>query len=111
MAVVVAFAAATILGLFALWVSARRAITICVIQVDNGQVDVRQGSLGPRLLSDVRDIVRRPKVKSATIRLSRAKDFAKVEASGALSKEQKQQLQNLIGNIPVAKLLAARGKA
>jgi hypothetical protein len=108
MAVVVAFAAVTIVGLFALWLSARGAITICVLEVEGGRVTVAKGSLSPRVLSDVEDIVKRPKVKSATLRLSRAKDFGKLEASGTLTKIQRQQLQNLIGNVPVAKLAGTR---
>jgi threonine dehydrogenase-like Zn-dependent dehydrogenase len=108
MAVVVAFAAATLIGLFALWLSARGAITICVLEVVDGRVTLAKGSLAPRVFADVEDIVKRPKVKSATLRLTRAKDFAKLEASGSLSKVQRQQLQNLVGNVPVAKLAGTR---
>jgi hypothetical protein len=108
MAVVIAFAAATFVGLFFLWLSARRAITICVLEVVEGKVTLTKGSLSPRVLSDVEDVVRKPKVKSATLRLSRAKDFATLEASGSLTKTQRQQLQNLIGNVPVAKLAGTR---
>jgi hypothetical protein len=114
MAVVLAFALATLVAVCALWISARGAITICVLEVVNGRVTLTKGSLTPRVLTDVEDVVRKPKVKSATIRLSRAKDFAKVEASGTLTKLQRQQLQNLIGNVPVAKLAGTRrtpGKA
>jgi Protein of unknown function (DUF3634) len=108
MAVVLAFAAATLVGLLALWISARGAITICVLEVVNGRVTLTKGGLAPRVFADVEDIVKRPKVKSATLRLSRAKDFAKLEASGTLTKIQRQQLQNLIGNVPVAKLAGTR---
>jgi len=109
--VALAFAAATLVGLFALWLSARRAITICVLEVTNGVVSVAKGSLAPRVLSDVEDVVKRPKVKSATLRLSRARDFAKLDASGTLTKIQRQQLQNLVGNVPVAKLAGTRRTA
>jgi hypothetical protein len=111
MAVVVAFAVATLLGLFALWRSARGAITICVLDVANGRVDLAKGNLSPRVLSDVQDIVKRPKVKSATIRLVRARDFAKLDASGTLTDEQLQQLRNLVGNTPIAKLVGGRRTA
>jgi hypothetical protein len=108
MAVVLAFAAATLIGLLALWASARGAITICVLDVESGQVTVAKGALSPRVLSDVRDIVRRPKVKSARIRVVRSRDFAQLDMSGSLSDQQRQQLQNLIGNTPVAKLAGGR---
>jgi hypothetical protein len=108
MEVVVAFAVATLIGLFALWRSARAAVTICVLEVASGKVQIAKGALSPRVLSDVQEIVRRPKVKSATIRLVRAKDFAQIEATGTLSAEQLQQLRNLIGNTPVAKLTGGR---
>jgi|SRR5580692_2930212 Protein of unknown function (DUF3634) len=108
MAVVIAFAVATFIGLVALWLSARKAITICVLQVVNGEVEVSEGLLGPRVLDAVRDVVRRPKVGSATLRLSRAKDFAKLDATGKLTAEQLQQLRNIVGNIPIAKLLGER---
>jgi hypothetical protein len=111
MEVVVAFAVATLIGLFVLWRSARGAITICVLEVQNGRVDLAKGTLSPRVLSDVEDIVKRPKVKSATIRLVRARDFANVDASGTLTDAQLQQLRNLVGNVPVAKLVGGRRAA
>jgi Protein of unknown function (DUF3634) len=111
MAVVLAFSVATLLALVALWWSARGAITICVLDVVDGKVAITKGSLAPRVLSDVEDIVKRPKVRNATLRLSRAKDFAKLEVSGKLSKIQRQQLQNLVGNVPVAKLAGTRRPA
>jgi hypothetical protein len=108
MAVVIAFAVATLVGLVALWLSARRAITICVLEVRDGDVVVSEGALGPRVLSDVRDIVKKPKVGSATIRLLRARDHAKLDARGAFAPEQLQQLRNIVGNVPIAKLLGER---
>ncbi len=108
MAVVIAFAAATFIGLLALWLSARKAITICVLEVVGGEVQVSEGALGPRVLSDVRDVVKRPRVKSATIRIVRARDFAKLDARGSLTEEQLQQLRNIVGNVPIAKLLGER---
>jgi Protein of unknown function (DUF3634) len=108
MEVVVAFAVATFIGLFALWRSARAAVTICVLEVASGRVEIAKGSLSSRVLSDVEDIVKKPRVKSATIRLVRARDFAKLDATGSLTSEQLQQLRNLIGNTPVVKLVGGR---
>jgi hypothetical protein len=108
MAVVIAFAVATLGGLLALWLSARRAITICVLEVVDGEIEVSKGCLGPRVLSDVRDVVKRPKVMSATIRVMRARSFAKLDARGSFTDGQLQQLRNVVGNIPIAKLLGER---
>jgi hypothetical protein len=108
MAVVVAFAAATLIGLLAIFVSARGAVTVCVLEVVDGRVTVAKGNLAPRVLSDMEDIFKRPKVKRATVRLTRAKDFAKLEASGTLTKVQHQQLQNVVGNVPIAKLAGTK---
>jgi hypothetical protein len=112
MAVVIAFALATLVGLVALWLSARRAITLCVLDVVDGKVEISKGSLGgslgPRVLEDLRDVVRRPKVGSATIRIVRARDFAKLDARGSFTPNQLQQLRNIVGNVPIAKLLGER---
>jgi len=109
-AVVVAFAAATLLGLLALWSSARAAVTICVIEVAGGRARIQKGSLSQKVLGDVQEIVRRPKVKVGTLRIVRAKDFAKLDARGTFSAEQLQQLRNVIGNVPVAKLAGGRAQ-
>jgi hypothetical protein len=111
MEVVVAFALATFVGLFALWRSARAAVTVCVLDVTGGRVSVREGALSPRVRSDVEEIVRRPRVKSATIRLVRDREFAKLEVTGAVSADQIQQLRNVIGNTPIAKLIGGRRAA
>ncbi len=111
MAVVVAFAVATCVGLFALWLSARRAITVCVLEVSSGKVHVTQGGLSPRIMSDIEDVVRRPKVKSATIRVYRDRELARVDASGSLTPDQRQQLLNIVGNTPVSRLVGGKRAA
>jgi hypothetical protein len=108
MEVVVAFAVATFLGLVVLWFAARGAITVCVLEISKGKVEVVQGGLSPRVLSDVRDIVARPKVRAATLRIVRSKDRATLHAKGDVSDEQLQQLRNVIGNVPLTKLVNAR---
>src|SRR5579862_6940482 len=108
MAVVVAFAVATFVGLLALWFAARGAITVCVLAVAKGDVEIMEGKLAPRVLADVRDVVRRPRVGSATIRIVRAKERATVDARGDLNLDQMQQLRNIIGNVPLAKLVGGK---
>jgi hypothetical protein len=107
----IAVAGAILLFLAALWFAARRDITVCILRVDNGEIDVVGGTIAPRVLSDLRDVVRRPRVTSATVRVLRAKDHATVEASGKLTSDQVQQLRNIIGSIPIAKLANGKAKA
>jgi hypothetical protein len=99
------------IALAALWFAARAATTVCLLQVDKGKVRVVRGGLAPRVLDDVRDIVRRPKVGWAVVRIVRAKDRARVEAKGELSHDQLQQLRNVIGTTPLAKLAGTRKKS
>lgn len=111
MEVLAGAALALALALTALWFSTRAAITLCVIEVDNGKARLLTGGLAPRVLDDVREVVKRPKVKWAKVRVLRAKDHARVEAEGDLTKEQLQQLRNVIGVVPLAKLAGIRKKA
>lgn len=107
----IAIAGAILVFLAALWMSARRDITVAVLQVQDGDVAVTKGAISPRVLSDLRDVVRRPAVKSATLRILRGKEHASVEASGKLTGDQVQQVRNIVGSVPIAKLTNARGKA
>jgi hypothetical protein len=88
--------------------SARSAITVAVVEVRAGKAEITRGALAPRVLADVRDVVSRPKIASATLRIVRAKDRARVEIHGDVSDGQAQRLRNVIGNVPVAQL--ATGK-
>jgi hypothetical protein len=108
MEALIAIAAVTLVGLLALWISARSAITVCLCDVKNGKLEVVRGALAPRVLDDLRDVVRKPRVKYATIRVVRAKDRARVEAKGDLTKDQLQQLRNVIGTVPLAQIRGVR---
>ena len=91
-----------------LYWSARNAVTICVIEVERGKLRVARGGIAPRVLADVGDVVRRPRVTRATIRIVRERGFARVHPSGDLSDAQVQQLRNVIGSVPLAKLINRR---
>jgi len=98
--------------LAAIWAAARNATTVCVLEVTKGKVTVTRGALAPRVLSDIGDVVSRPKkVAHATIRISRARGRAEVELRGTLSKDQQQQLRNVIGTVPLAKLENGKRRA
>lgn len=110
MEVLVAFAAVLAIALAALWFSARSAITILVAEVSDGELTVVKGGISPRVLADLRDVVKRPKVRRAQLRIMRRKDRAEVLVTGSISDAQAQQLRNVVGTVPLAKLTNARSK-
>ncbi len=93
-----------------LWIAARNATTICVLEIDRGKVAMTRGAIIQRVLTDIGDVVRRPKVTRATVRIVRSRGHAVLEMKGDLSDAQKQQLRNVVGSIPLAKLVNARRK-
>ena len=103
-----AMAAATLLAMLLLWFAARGAITVCVAEVRDGKLEVTHGGLAPRILADLNDVLKRPRVERATLRILRSRGHAQVQASGDLSEAQLQQLRNVIGSVPLAKLINAR---
>jgi hypothetical protein len=103
----VACAIGVAIGLLLVWASARAAITIATLEIRDGKVEVTRGGISPRVLGDLRDIAARPRVKSASVRILRAKDRARVEVSGDISEQQVQRVRNVVGNVPVAQLVKA----
>jgi hypothetical protein len=103
-------AAAVAIGLVALYISARAALTVCVLDVVAGQVFVRRGGLAPRIRADIEDVVARPKIERATLRITRDSGGALLEVKGVVSAAQQQQLRNVVGSVPLAKLMNARAR-
>ena len=104
------FAAVLVVALAALYASARAAVTVCVLEVVGGQVFVRRGGLAARIRSDIEDVVGRPRIERATIRITREGGRASLEVKGAVSEAQQQQLRNVVGSVPLAKLVSPRGR-
>src|SRR6185312_2501474 len=78
--------AAAVLGaLVALWVASRAAITVCVLRVRAGKTVVVRGAVAPRILGDLADVLERPPVPRATVRIVRDAGFARLEIRGAIS--------------------------
>jgi len=107
MAVLVACALGVAIGLLLVWANARAAITIAIAEVDDGKLQLTRGGLSPRVLDDLRDVVSRPRIKRATVRIVRAKDRARLEVNGSVSEQQMQRLRNVVGNVPLAQLVKA----
>jgi hypothetical protein len=108
MDVLLATVAATLVALAFLWFGARSAITVCVAEIRDGKVLVTHGGIAPRILADVADVVARPRVERARLRIVRARGRAEIELDGDLSAAQIQQVRNVIGSVPLAKLANAR---
>src|SRR5437763_7159803 len=107
MAVLVACAVGVAIGLILVWANARAAITIAIAEIRDGKLQVTHGALSPRVLDDLRDVVARPRIKSATLRIVRAKDHARVEVRGEVSDQQLQRLRNVVGNVRISPLVKA----
>ncbi len=108
MEVLLAIAGITAVALGILWFAARGAITVAIAEVREGKLELTHGDLSPRVLSDLKDVVKRPKVGQGTVRVLRRKDRASVEARGDFSDAQLQQLRNVVGTVPIAKLTNKR---
>ena len=103
-----AIAVATAVALGILWFAARGAITVAICEVREGRLELTHGDLSPRIVADLKDVVKRPKVGQGTVRVVRHKDHATVEARGDFSDAQLQQLRNVVGTVPLAKLTHKR---
>lgn len=92
------------LALFALFWAAKRATTVCVIDVRDGAVSLTRGKIAPRILADLGDITRRPNVGRGRIEVTRERNLARVQVEGDLTAAQAQQIRNVIGSVPLARL-------
>jgi hypothetical protein len=107
MAVLIACAVGVAIGLLLVWANARAAITIALVEIRNGELEVTRGSLSPRVLDGLRDVATRPLIESATLRIVRAKDHARLEVRGKVSEPQLQRLRNIVGSVRLAQLASA----
>jgi len=94
-------------ALVALWLAARAAVTIAVVRIRDGRIRVVRGRVAPSIVQALEDVVRRPVVARATIRVVKADGRAEVRMQGALTDEQGQRVRNVIGSVPLAKLVNA----
>ncbi|CAN5475313.1 hypothetical protein BH09MYX1_BH09MYX1_26290 [soil metagenome] len=81
----------------------RRHATVCEIDVQRGKAALVRGQIAPRLLADIGDVVRRPKVVHGTIRVMRDRGRARVTLGGGFTEAQAQQIRNVVGSVPLAR--------
>lgn len=96
--------------LVALYVSARRAVTVAELVVERGAVRVVRGGIAPAILADLRDVARRPPIADLRVRVLRSAGRAEVQLIGRVSEQQAQQIRNVIGRVPLARLMNAPGR-
>jgi hypothetical protein len=87
-----------------------RATELFVLDVHGGSVRVARGRAPSHLLADIRDVVARPPVQAARIRVVVEQGRPRVLATGDLTDAQQQQLRNVVGMWPLAKLRAGRSR-
>jgi hypothetical protein len=101
----VAVAALLVFGL--LW-AAQRANELFAVRVDRGSVRHIRGRLPPALLSAIADVVARPPVTRATVRAVLRNRFPALEVDGRMPDYQVQQLRNVLGQFPAARIRGGR---
>jgi hypothetical protein len=101
------FAVAVAIALVLLYRSAQRAITIAELAIDDGGVRIVHGGIAPGVLRDLRDVARRPKITAGRVYITRARGRAEVRVEGNVPADQAQRIRNVVGSVPLAKLLNA----
>lgn len=94
-------------GAAAVYFAAKRAITIAELEIANGSLRVVRGGITPPILADLRDIARRPPIQDLRIQILRSSGRAEVKLSGTVSPEQAQRIRNVVGSVPLARLINA----
>jgi hypothetical protein len=103
--------AGVVAALIALRFSLRRSATVLLARVANGKLTVVRGAIAPRVLGDLRDVVKAPPIARATLRIVKSEGLARLDIDGDVSAAQAQQLRNVIGALPLSALMNARRRA
>ena len=104
----IVFVGVAVVAAVSLWIAARAALTVCVLTVSDGKIALRRGAIAPRILADLEDVMERPAVSRATLRIVRDAGYARLEIEGSVTEGQRQRLRNVIGSLPLAKLSNGR---
>lgn len=94
-------------ALAALYLAARRAVTVAELSIERGVVRVVRGGIAPPILADLRDVARRPPIAALRVRIVRSSGRAEVQLAGDVSDAQAQRIRNVIGSVPLARLVNA----
>src|SRR5690606_4544981 len=100
-------ACVTIGAIALVYVAARRAVTVAELEIESGVVRVVRGGIAPPVLGDLRDVASRPPIRELRVRILRSSGRAEVVLIGEVSEQQAQRIRNVIGSVPLARLINA----
>jgi hypothetical protein len=83
-----------------------RSNELFVVEVRKGKVRFTRGRMPQRLLNEIADVVRRPRVVSGRIRVVKEGGMPKVQAEGQFEPDHLQRLRNVVGTYEVAQIRA-----
>ncbi len=83
-----------------------RGNELFVIEVSDGELRFKRGRIPPRLLDEIRDVVKLSKLQHATIRVVVNDARPRLEPHAALSEGTAQQLRNVIAQFKTAQIRA-----
>lgn len=90
--------------LTALFFISRRDVTVALLEIEGGKVTVVQGGVAPPILADLREVARRARIAHARVRIVRDGGHASVTLTGSVGDGVAQQIRNVIGSVPLARL-------
>jgi hypothetical protein len=88
------------------YLAARDRELFC-LSVRDGRVLIVRGRIPAGLLSDIRDVIKRPTVARATIRGVKQEEGARLAVSGTIDEGRAQRLRNIFHLYPISQLRAA----
>jgi hypothetical protein len=91
-----------------LYVSARRAVTIAELVFEEGTVVVARGGVAPPILGDLRDVARSMPRDRVRVRVLRERGRADVRFLDRVRDADAQRIRNVVGSVPLARLMNAR---
>ena len=83
-----------------------RSNELFVVEVRKGKVRFTRGRIPQRLLDDIADVVRRPRVVSGRIRVVKEGGRPRVQAEGQFDPDHLQRLRNVVGTYDLAQIRA-----
>lgn len=107
-ATTIVFIALVVAAIAGVYVASLRATTIVDVVFEKGKLRVIRGGVAPPILADLRDIAR--DIDSGELRVLKNRGTAEVELKGPIDPRAAQRLRNVIGSVPLARLINARRK-
>ena len=92
-------------------VAIRRSTELFVVQVRHGEPRLVRGRLPHRLYNDLCDVLARARVQEAQLRVVVEGGTPRLRPSQDISRGTEQQLRNVIGTFPIAKIRAGGRRA